>query len=600
MTEQDDQTIQNPNRLVPIKPGTEDKHRLARQALLGMEMSAEHFYGDSARHKDRPIINGATEATIEDGMIRSDEEVLKDTLERMRSLETIRTRSLIDMKMSDSESVSFTAFEHYTPKVAPTSEVATIPTYLSEIMDDSQGGFDTYEKTIEQEGWQAELFGILEDYLNHDPSGKKLIEDLGVRSLKHLTPEQAVKLSAAFVQGVSKYSTDDMGKRADQSTTMELLREGIAKCHDPEWAGNGVCRNVASNVKAVFEAIKSMQAELSMLGNTYCVYCTGKDGEGYADSRPNPHEYHESRSGHAWDTFVTVNPEGSSVMTIIDTTWAIEGGKESAIDSLDRTEVRAVAQVIELFKKSESKADAFVDLTRYIDKLVHHSHLVNKANYPKGREAIREYATFEYLKVVSQMPEIPDSLSGIGSIMGCAYQMKGRLEPVEIIALFKLDKARDSIDQERLKSIIVGYDGKREVPLPAWKTAENLTFGDDELQELAYEAVGQERVLSHAENSGEFRARLRDLRPEDLPVFDAESRPADAAELGYFAEINYIQEKSPKRIMKIFHDRLKKLAGDPAIYEAIVHGRDDYDIARSFKDIAHLLKTAKQSTEETI
>jgi hypothetical protein len=457
---------------------------------------------------------------------------------------------------------------------------------------DSENGIQTYRNTVEKDGWQAGLRTVLSDYLQNDAGGQQLIESLKIRSLSHLTPEQAVKLSAAFVQNVSKYSRADVGSkdpsRADKSTAAELLREGIANKKDPNWQGNGVCRNVASNVKAVFEALKATQAELSMLNNTYAVYGAGADGAGYADSRADGFTMNlGDRSGHAWNTFVTVDSKGSTVATIIDATWALGEDAESAIQHLDRTDVRAAAQLMQLFEKSEAKEQAFLGLTDHVQKLIR-SKTVRQLG--ESGEDIREYVTTEYLNAASKLQKIPDGFVLSEAVVGSAYRMRGKLDRKEVEALFALDKAGGGLEQERIKAVIAGYDNDRKVTMPDWKRAENLIFSDEDLQGLAFNAVGEQRVVQLSEQSGAFRARLREVRPETLPPFDPSERSSDAQELGYFANQNGIGDKDPKRIMKRFHAALKAAAGDDGVYEAIAAGRTDYNLAKNFSSISRALR----------
>lgn len=606
-------TEQDPTQM-PTQLAEEQRHTMppaiGQAALSGLELSAGHFYGGNEQFigktpdgEHRIIIGSSSEEGItkreQVGVGKDVESALHDSLERMRALETVRTRSLAHIEMTDSAFASFTTLEHYNPKVAPSRDTYPAPSYLETVLTDSGSGDHTYRKTIEKEGWQTELRTLLEDYLVGDPAGQQLVAGLKIRSLSHLTPEQAVKLSAAFVQNVSRYTKTDVASkeltRADQSTTLDLLKEGITNKQDPEWKGNGVCRNVASNVKAVFESLKQTQTELSMLKNTYCVYGAGADGAGYADSRADTFTTSiGDRSGHAWNTFVTVDSEGSAVATIIDATWALDKDTSGAIKHLDRTEVRAAAQLMQLFEKSEVKSEAFYGLTDYAQLLIRTSQ-TNPQLSQSGREGVREYVTTEYLKAAALLPEIPEAYSLPDAVVGSAYRMRGKLEHEEVVTLFALDKASSGIEQERIKAIIAGYDSQRQVSIPGWKSAENLVFADKDLQTLAYEAVGQERVQQLAGLSGKFRARLREFKPETLPPFDASERREDAQELSYFAEQNGIHDKDPEKIMKQFSRTLKRLVGDDSVYDAIVTGRSDYDLAKNFSSIAKALRNRAKS-----
>lgn len=599
--------LANPNQLPPERAVAAPA--IGRIGLSGVEVSAGHFYGSDEQFvgrtpggEHRIIISSASEEGTKKEVVGVGEDVetaLHDSLERMRTLETVRTRSLAHIEMTDTAFASFTTLEHYNPKVAPSRETYPVPDYLETSLTDSGNGDHTYRNTVEKEGWQTELLTVLADYLQNELGGQQLVESLKIRSLSHLTPEQAVKLSAAFVQNVSRYTQEDVGvkdlSRADQSTAAELLKEGIANKKDPNWKGNGVCRNVASNVKAVFEALKATQSELSMLNNTYAVYGAGADGAGYADSRADAYSTKMGdRSGHAWNTFVTIDKDGSAVSTIIDATWALDRDAGSAIQHLDRTEVRAVGQLMQLFEKSEAKTEAFHGLTEYVQRLIRNTS-VDRRLSEAGRDGIREYVTTEYLNAATQLPEIPEDFNLPDAVVSGVYRLRGKLEHQEVATLFALDKASGGFEQERIKGVIAGYDGKRGVPIPGWKSAENLVFSDDDLQALAYDAIGEQRVVQLSEQSGAFRARLREVRPETLPSFNPSERPADAQELSHFASQNGVHEKDPKTIMRQLSNRLKKLAGDDAVYEAIVAGRSDYDLAKNFGTITKALRSEPKS-----
>jgi hypothetical protein len=609
MTETINHTIPE---LVPTAVEAQSAHvqpALSRAALEGVGVAAQHFYGADNHFVGKTALGEhrlLVAQSQQDGEPRNEavgigydvETALHDSLKTMRSLETVRTKSLAHIEMTETSSVDFTSFAHYSPKVAPSLNAYPVPGHLEGLLADDRAGIATYDNTVEKVGWQTEVRGLLDGYIASDPAGRKLVEDLKVSSLDHLTPEQAVKLSAAFVQNVSKYTNDSLGRpdgsRADTLTTSELLREGMDRKSDPAWEGNGVCRNIASNVKAVFESLKQTQGELSMLNNTYAVYGGGSNGAGYADKRDDGHTISFNNSGHAWNTFVTVDSKGSAVATIIDATWALGKDADTAIEHLDRTDVRAASQIVELFNKSERKTEAFDGLTYYTDRLLRTS-VANRRLSQVQRDNLRDYAVTEYLKAAQQVDTMPENYELPATVMTGAYRLRGQLERQEVETLFELDKAGDSWEQERIKSLITGYDKNRKVGVPGWMQAENLVFKDPELQELAYEAVGPERVAQLAETSGSFRMRLRQQHPGELPAFDSYARQADAQELSHIASRNGIHEKDPKGIVRSMTRSIKRLAGDDAVAEAIVAGRSEYDLATSFQAITMALRKRQKS-----
>jgi hypothetical protein len=612
MLQQSEQLSPDGEALPPPRPeGLEPP--LSQLALSGVGISAAHFYGgkdssigiapssDKATGVEYRLLipglgDGAQNEAV--GVGGNTETALRDSLRKMRALETVKTKSLAHIEMSEKTSVAFTALEHYNPKVAPSRETYKVPSYLEGLLTDDKEGKMTYTNTLEREGWQTELQTMLAEYITQDETGIRLAASLNIHSLTHLTPEQAVKLSTAFVQDVSKYSYDEARSkgltRSDKSNAPELLREGMREKNNPHRPGNGVCRNIASNVKAVFEALKQTQAELSMLNNTYAVYGGGFNGSGYADSREDPFRTSITSTGHAWDTFVTIDSEGSAVATIVDATWALESRSGAAMEAFDYTQMRAAGQIMKLFKKSEAKEEAFYGVTDYFLRLVRQSYIDQRTDAP-SRQALREYATTSYLRAAALLPTIPEDIYLPDALMSGAYRLRGKLDRQEVATIFALHKATDTLDTPRMEHLISQYDGNRDVPLDPQTTAENLVFADDELQALAYHAVGEERVRTHAEGSGKFRARLRELQPELLPQFNALENPADARELSYLAELSGVSAKDPKIIMKLLHSKLKTVTGDDSLYDAIVVGRSDYELAKNFGKITAALRRRNTS-----
>src|SRR5688572_5457644 len=115
-----------PNQL-PSERGVVS-HSLGHIGLAGVEVSAGHFYGSDGQFvgrtpdgEHRIIIDSASEEGDKKEVVGIGEDVetaLHDSLERMRTLETVRTRSLAHIEMNDTAFASFTTLEHYNPRVA--------------------------------------------------------------------------------------------------------------------------------------------------------------------------------------------------------------------------------------------------------------------------------------------------------------------------------------------------------------------------------------------------------------------------------------------------------------------------------------------------
>lgn len=604
---------QSPDHLTENQPTENVRRVLGRAALDNIAMSAGHFYGGEptvVRTPDEYAViiraQGDSKGDVRAGSGSDYDSALHATWEGMRSLEKIRTRPIASIEMThDGAYVDFTKLEHYAPKMAPGTEVYEVPDYLSDALENhiDYGGY-TYSRTIEEEGWQDSILALAEEYIQYDPDGKKLVENLGIRSLNHLTPEQAVKFSTAFVQNVSKYENDEKGKpageRADGMTATELLREGMDRKNDPSWRGNGICRNIACNVKGVFEALKDTQVEMSMLRNTYCVYGGGTDGSGYDDKRseddgmtyrtgPSAHQ------GHAWNRFVTVAENGSATIAITDATWALGKDIDTALEHMDYTQSRATPEIINIFNESEVKSMAFDSLTDYVRGTLRHTTGAGSRLHQSKREQMRGYVVTEYLQAAQSLLETSEGVSDYYSlppdVVTEVYKLHGKLDRSEIETLFKLDTASSGIEREKIGRIVAEYDKNGNKVLSDRHKAGKLVFSDDDLQNVVYEAIGEARLRQLADVNGRFRARLRGLRPEDLPPFDASARKEDAEELRHFASENNISAWSePEEVFNDFKSRLRRLAGSESVYEAILAGRTDYDLAKNFSAITTALR----------
>ncbi len=483
-----------------------------------------------------------------------------------------------------------TPLADFAPSGEPSNEPFAVPDYLEEIIKGQTGGRYTYENTVSKAGWEREVRSVVDRFTQDDQSGRAMLEKLEITSLDQLTPSQAVHLSVEIVRVLSKYSRDDVGRpantRADTATTAELLQEGIAKRGDVGWGGNGVCRNIASNTKAVFEALKATQGDQNMLRNTYAVYNSGIDGDGYADSRKNPHLHKlgGSTSGHAWNTFVTIEPNGSSTMTIADATWALDN--DQGIHATDRTLERAIGSAVSIFEHSEDKTEAFRGLDKYLAKLMGSTSAVRAIG--SQRSPLREAALTEYLRIASTLPEIPDCLSGVDTVMTAAVHLRGKVSQGEIKTLYNLDTANGELERGRIEYIIKSYDLNRVV-----RHAEGLIFEDDGLQALAIKAVGTDRATELADRSGDFRRRVRRLQPDLLPAFDI-TRPADTRELGYIMSMAGVNESSVEGGIRSMRRRIGALAGNDDLARAIMAGRSDYDLAVNYPEITRSLEAAKR------
>jgi hypothetical protein len=558
---------------------------------------ADHFIGRTPDGEFRSIViqnqdgrsTNETAGTGEDTI-----SALYNALEGMRSLETVQTRPIIRIRMKEDVSVDFTELVHYSPQIAPTTEPYSIPDHLKDALADSTYGMKTYKETVAQEGWEIQLTDIVSGYLVGNEYGQQLKKQLKIADLQSLTPEQAVKLSLSLVQNISKYSRDEQGnpdgKFADGMPATQLLKEGIDNKSDKSWRGSGVCRNIASNTKAVFEALKATQGEYSMLKNTYAVFEAGYDGEGYDDKREDTDEGFlntklapKSEPGHAWLKFVTVDSKGSANIAIVDPTWALEKDASTALQHMDYTLPRMAKLAGDFFASSEHKKENIAHLSYYYDRLVQKS--LTDGEGPLKREKLRKFALAEYVKAAElALPEFEDGEyfpDAPSCVTAAAYQLKDKLQDNELYALYKVSKFGSVANfNEIAKAFATGNT----VPRPGWKRIEMTIKADDGLQAEIFSALGEQKLQEYARDNGMFRAKVRRLMPDALPAFDALTNKADALELRYLASKANINERTsdPARIVREAQRRLRLEAGDDSLVKKITSGISDYDLLKNY------------------
>jgi len=244
--------------------------------------------------------------------------------------------NILSVALTDSEVLAFSEFSIFDPHVIPTQEIYPLPEGVKKYLDFSEGekldsSTKTYENTIADDHWPRRLFTFVEKYLEKD--GADIKKELGIDKLNSLTPKQAAALSSQIVLDLTEYYKDDQlvhtsGSPADNSSALEILREGVRRKGDANWEGNGVCRNFACTVKAVFEALKDNQTSFSLLNNTYCPFVEerGASGDKSSSFRPKRRDDYgtlslNTQSGHAWNMFITISKTGQIDSTITDVTW---------------------------------------------------------------------------------------------------------------------------------------------------------------------------------------------------------------------------------------------------------------------------------------
>lgn len=572
-----------------------DEHRLGRRAdMPGKINSIVSTTNEHGQSSNEIIAQG-----------ESVEEALYETFLGMRKLETVKAKPLMRMEIQAGMDVDFTTLEHYAPKVAPTAEAYPVPEHLNDLLEGNTLGRSTYDKTTEIEGWGKQIFSQVERFTQTE-RGKELASDLKIQSLQTLTPEQAVKITLSMVHDLSKYLYDEKGQPdleaarvADQKTVMELLEDGFAHKDDPNWQGNGVCRNIASNVRAVFESLKMNQTNVNMLHNTYVGY-TGSNEDFRVQKRHSVGDAEKTsfggEPGHAWNTITTVDAKGDASVTIVDVTWSLSKSPEEAISSMDYTLTRSARKARELFETSADKTKSFHDLNNYYKAYL--SEGFRKHRQTAQFESMIQFTMKEYLSaartVMSEAPPewvanaMPNSP---GYIQGAADRLGDNLSKGEFETLFKLSEVGALTNFDAIFNSYV-RGGKNDT-IDAGTRAQSLAFpAQPELSRAIFEALDEARIKQYAERWPEFKILARQYSPDSLPPFDPDNNFDDQKELAELARQNRLNVASgnPRMVAGAVNRGLLNAAGgDQEAVARATEGRDLYVLVRDYQQIRESL-----------
>lgn len=591
-----------PENLQPISPElphdiieASEARKSAVSPILGSEAllatSIQSFYGASDAYLGRNVGSNKIRSIIKNHDGKNEvisggdslEGTLSATIEAMHSLELVDTPPITRFSV-DGKNVSFTELKHYAPRIAPSFESYSIPSHLTEVLKGSTIGMKTYEQTTQHEGWEKQLFEQVSEYAAQDESINELVKNLNITSLSTLTPEQAVKLSLGIVQRSSKYSWIQEGekrvaggKREDAMTTMELLSEGRAHYGDEKWVGNGVCRNVASNVKAVFESLKANQTNLSMLRNTYAVYEGGGEGFG-TRKRGDVNKFSLYAIGHAWNTFVTVGKNGESSITTVDATWAMGSNSDGSLKESDFTSERMFENIAKIAESTSDKTDVALAMSDYLNAFTR----ITPGEGAAAREQKMQFALTEWLKIApilveAKVPSVPKS------VIGAAYRLGAQLEKSELQTLFSVHEEGWIENFDAILGKYVG--GKSVISGPS-----RFITKDDVLQRAINEKLGV-RAEEYANQDAEFRIRLRELQPEVLPDFDPVNNTADKIELSSLIRNAGLFSVGSRYYGDVVKDGLLKASGGRQdVVDRFTTGMTDYDILHHYREIHSLVK----------
>lgn len=543
-------------------------------------------------------------------------EEAKDFYLENYDIEQLSDRPLLKLNIPGDGTIAFTDLDGFDPKVNLSDKPLPIPqTIQAQFLGDRRDRISsTYENTVSQQGWERKMFDFVSNYLAHD--GAQILEHAGITpaDLRKLTPKQAVEIATGVVVALSKYKHSDVrgGDRssirerpeptqADQSDALTLLREGRKNKDNPHWEGNGVCRNFASTVKAVFEALKAMQLRFNLLQNTYCT-CSG--GDTYRPVKKNDLSIDLDASGHAWNNFITVTRDGQADTTIVDATWAEQDLQTGEIQGLDYTMTRAEPMIFELSESHKSYPSP-----EQIDSLLNFyiMSMENPGTQTGGHASEKEQKAYlsDHLLKIAEDYDAYDSLAAkedrtewVTATFQDAEQEAASFEVAHIDRFWQLFKACQQHQHHdpnisrittSMNQIVRNYLSSKESMSEFH--ARNFITKDPVLQQrFCYEMRHREGYQDFLRESPTFRVRVRESMPGELPTFDPENRSEDKQELNHLVNKSYrlsnsatrlsIANKSPSELYQYARNIIQQI--NPEQYQQQVANRSDYEIVKNF------------------
>lgn len=526
-------------------------------------------------------------------------------LEARAKYEEPTKNPILSIEIGENVFANFVNLEDFNPQIAPTDKARIVPDPIQKaIFDNSINGTlynsdHTYRNTINESGWTTNLFEFVSSY--YEEHGKETLEQLGIKNLDYLTPKQAIELSTRIVVGLTKYRHADEAygnaeTPADISTALGILKDGLENKEDPNWEGNGVCRNFASTLKAVFEAIKVNQTKFNRLRDTYCLYETGQTA--YAPKRV----IDKKDGSHAWNVFVTICANSKIDAVAADVTWANQDLDTKEVKGLGYTNERIepyVGAIASMLPAGESKAEGeFVKILLWYVKKIESPG--DTGGWVTAQEAAQFYAT-RALFLIGQKglpqnlpPEVIKKISD-------TYLEINKVNPSEIKALFRLSQREpDSNFDTILKKYLEDKDLTHHTS--DYHQDPPLLFEDNDLQKRVFvEMMKKEGWEWFIKKNSRFRVRMREVMPESFDGFSPATKPEDLFELKYLIQGNHFIDRtvsiltagsiSEEVIAKVYSKvRLQLQNLNPELFDSTYTGMDDYQLVKQFDSLYTALR----------
>ena len=533
-------------------------------------------------------------------------------LQQRESEEKLTQKPLLEIQTSGNEKIAFFDLDSFNPQIAPSEKAHEIPASIEkyllgkEKLAGTEPGASTYQETVKEKDWERKLYAFVSSYLEKD--GVETAKQLRIEHLESLTPKQAIELATQIVIDLTRYEYGDTKEqrgdlpaqpkktKADQSTVLQLLKEGQLRRNDSDWEGNGVCRNFASSVKAVFEALKANQTKFSRLRDTYCVYENG--AETFAPKRGKKNVFEMNKTGHAWNTFVTVSREGAANAVIVDVTWAKRNLETKKVEGLDYTLTRMEPVVYAIGQELQEGAPDKEEQLKHI--LSFYMLKMEKPGDTGGFVSPEEEKQFYVTRALELMTRqgVPQELpKPLVEAIGQEYlKVADDADRTEIETIYKISQSNPDLD---FRSIFKNYLKNKQL---SDYHADALIFEDDDLQRAAFEELKIHKDFNNfLKESPKFRVRMRELLPQLFVDFSPATKPEDAAELKYLVRCQgklsrYKYMIDPRKLseekIKSFFEKARQFlrAINPQKYDEGFAGLDDYQLVKQFDRIDRELR----------
>ncbi len=533
-------------------------------------------------------------------------------LQQRESEEKLTQKPLLEIQTSGNEKIAFSDLDSFNPRIAPSEKAHEIPASIEkyllgkEKLAGTEPGASTYQETVKEKDWERKLYSFVSSYLEKD--GEEVAKQLRIEHLESLTPKQAIELATQIVIDLTKYKYSDTKEqrgdlsakpektKADQSTVLQLLKEGQSMRNDSDWEGNGVCRNFASSVKAVFEALKVNQTKFSQLRDTYCVYEGG--AETFAPKRGKKNVFEMNKTGHAWNTFVTVSREGAANAVIVDATWAKRNLETKKIEGLDYTLTRMEPVVNAIGQELQETAPDKEEQLKHI--LSFYMLKMEKPGDTGGFVSPEEEKQFYVTRALELMTRqgVPQELpKPLVEAIGQEYlKVADDADRTEIETIYKISQNNPELD---FRNIFKNYLKDKQL---SNYHADTLIFRDNNLQRAAFEEIKLDKDFDKfLKESPKFRIRMREALPQLFIDFLPATKPEDTAELKYIVggqgmlrnyEYMIDPRKPSEEKIKSFFEKARQLLKtvNPQKYDDNFAKLDDYQLVKQFDRIYRELK----------